>query len=141
MDENKTLFTLDDIETFVFHNEWITEGIAKLPPEMQAKIVLDGLRVGIGLEPYFTDQGDVAVDALVEILSNKVVNSRGAYLNKLNEGKANSGRKKRFSDMDIYTLANQGKTVQEITQILGCSESTVRHSAGYQNRKNEGFIG
>ena len=133
MDE-KELFELDDVDTFIFHREWLIDGISKLPPEIQAKIVLDGLLKGYGMEPLFENDGDYTVQAFSELFSNNVVRSREAYLNKKNYGKVNGGRKKKFSDEEIGVLKKQGKTVDEIMKILGCSESTVRHSSGYREK-------
>lgn len=133
MDE-KELFELDDVDTFIFHKEWLVDGISKLPPEIQAKIVLDGLLKGYGMEPLFENDGDYTVQAFSELFSNNVVRSREAYLNKKNYGKVNGGRKKKFSDEEIGVLKKQGKTVDEIMKILGCSESTVRHSSGYREK-------
>ena len=86
------------------------------------------------MEPLFENDGDYTVQAFSELFSNNVVRSREAYLNKKNYGKVNGGRKKKFSDEEIGVLKKQGKTVDEIMKILGCSESTVRHSSGYREK-------
>lgn len=92
------------------------------------------------MEPLFEKEGDYTVQAFSELFSNNVIRSREAYLNKKNYGKANAGgRKKTYDDKEIYALASQGKTVDEIVKILGCSESTVRHNPGYINRNKKDF--
>ena len=92
------------------------------------------------MEPLFEKEGDYTVQAFSELFSNNVIRSREAYLNKKNYGKANAGgRKKAYDDKEIYALASQGKTVDEIMKILGCSESTVRHNPGYINRNKKDF--
>jgi hypothetical protein len=32
--DEKELFELDDVDTFIFHREWLIDGISKLPPEI-----------------------------------------------------------------------------------------------------------
>jgi hypothetical protein len=70
--EDKELLTLEDISTCIFHKEWLMEGIGRLDPETQAKIMLDALRLGFNLEPLFHDE-DPVIGAFSEILSNKIV--------------------------------------------------------------------
>ena len=137
--EDKDLLTLDDISTCIFHKEWLTEGIGRLNPETQAKIMLDALRIGFNMEPLFHEE-DPVVGAFSEILSNKIVGQKSAYLDKVNLSKSGAGRKKKYKDEDIYRMSKEGKTVSEIAAELKCSESTVRHSSGYQNRNKEEFI-
>ena len=140
MNEDKELLTIDDIITCVFHKKWLVEGIEYFDPDTQAKIMLDSLRIGFGLEPFFTEENNPAVKAFTEILSNKVVGQKNAYLTKVNLSNSGAGRKKKYKDEDIYRLCKEGKTVTEIAAELNCSESTVRHSTGYQNRKNDNFV-
>ena len=51
--KDKELLTLEDINTCIFHKEWLIEGIGKLDSDTQAKIMLDSLRIGFGLDPLF----------------------------------------------------------------------------------------
>ena len=136
--EDKELLTLDDISTCIFHKQWLIEGIGKLKPEVQAKVMLDSLRVGFGMEPMFGEDDTVA--CFTEMLSNRIVGQKNAYLDKVNMSKSGAGRKKKYKDEDIYRLSREGKTVTEIASELQCSESTIRHSAGYQHRKDDGFV-
>ena len=137
--ENKDLLTLDDITTCIFHKEWLVEGIGRLDPDTQARIMLDALRMGFGMDPLFHEE-DPVVGAFSEILSNKVLGQKNAYLDKVNLSKSGAGRKKKFKDEEIHRLCQEGLTVSEIASQLNCSESTIRHSAGYQNIKNTEFV-
>ena len=138
--KDKELLTLEDINTCIFHKEWLIEGIGKLDSDTQAKIMLDSLRIGFGLDPLFQNDENPVVGAFCEILANKIVGQKNAYLDKVNMSKNGAGRKKKYKDEDIYRMSREGKTVGEIANELKCSESTVRHSIGYQNRKNDDFV-
>ena len=136
MEDEKLVLTREDVHTFVFHREWF-EDIKELPIEQQMKIVYDMCRKGTNLEPIYED--DIMVKSFVNILSRNVNSSKDAYLAKVNMSKT-AGRKKKYSDEEIYNLAREGKTVTEIAYKLGCSTSTVSHSEGYRNRNNKDFI-
>lgn len=129
------LITREDINTFIFHRKWI-ENVSPLPPDTQARIICDISRMALGLEPLFPD--DPVVQAMKLSATDGVDHSVNAYLDKLNMGKK-AGRKKKYDDREIYALSQQGMTVSEIAKKLQCSESTVRHSDGYKNRKIANF--
>lgn len=129
------LITVEDVDTFIFHREWF-EDIKDLPAEMQAKIIYDICRKGANLKPLFEE--DITIKSLVNVLSRNVNGSKNAYVNKINMSKT-GGAKRKYNPKDIYDLCREGKTVAEIAYQLGCSESTVRHSEGYINRKIENY--
>ena len=99
-------------------------------------IITDLCRYGVGKEPLFAE--DPVVVALVSALKTGIDNSKNGYLKKVNMGQK-AGRKKKYSDEDIYRLSREGKTPEEIAAELDCSVSTVRHSNGYINRKKDEF--
>lgn len=130
------LVTIEDINTFIFHREWFDD-ISDLPADIQAKVIYDICRKGANLEPMFND--DITIKSLVNVLSRNVNGSKNAYVNKINMSKGKAGAKKKFSPKQIYDLSREGKTVDEIANIMGCSISTVRHSDGYKNRDIDNY--
>ena len=50
------------------------------------------------------------------------------------------GSKEFDFDKAIYDLAKQGKKSGEIAEILGVSKSSIDHSDGWKNRKNDEFV-
>lgn len=132
---NNEVLDIKDLDTFIFHGTWF-DHIQSLPEETQAKIITDLCRYGVGKEPLFED--DPVVIAMVSVLKGGVDNSKNGYLKKVNMGQK-AGRKKKYSDEEIYKLSREGYTVEEMAVELNCSESTIRHSPGYMNRKNDKF--
>lgn len=123
-------------DTFIFHKEWI-ENVLNFPVEKQDQILGDIVRYGAGMKLEHTD--DVMVDFAVKTLKSRIDYSKSKYEQKVQAGK-NSGRKKKYDDEQIYTLAREGKKAKEIAEIIGVSESTVNHSQGWQNKNNNEFI-
>ena len=123
-------------DTFIFHKEWI-ENVLNFPVEKQDQILGDIVRYGAGMKLEHTD--DVTVDFAVKVLKSRIDYSKSKYEQKVQAGK-NSGRKKKYDDEQIYTLAREGKKAKEIAKIIGVSESTVNHSQGWQNKNNNEFI-
>jgi len=124
------------VETFIVHKEWL-DNISGLPIEQQDKIIAEFVRYGCGMELQHSD--DAFAQAMVNMLKNRIDYSKDKYLQKVEMGKT-AGRKKKVNDMEIYQLAREGKTANEIATILDISKSTVDHSTGWKERKNEEFV-
>lgn len=117
--------------TFVVHKEWL-DSIAGLPVEQQDKIIADMVRYGTEMEIVHDD--DPITQAFVNILKSRIDFSKDKYSKKVEMSKT-AGRKKKVDDIEIWRLAQEGKNSDEIAEILGCSKSSVDHSAGWRNRK------
>lgn len=122
----------DDV-TFVVHSEWL-ENIKDLPVEQQDKIIAEIVRFGAGLESQHKD--DVMIQAFVNMVKSRINFSKNKYNEKVKMSKT-AGRKKVINEDAISEMARQGLSAQEIAARLGCSKSTIDHSDGWKNRKNE----
>lgn len=122
--------------TFVVHRDWLN-CILNLPVEMQDKVIAEFIRYGVGLEVQHTD--DTVVQAMVNLLKDKIDYSKYKYYTKV-AGGVNSGRKKKVDNMEIWKLAKEGKKSDEIANILNCSKSAVDHSEGWKNRHNAEYF-
>lgn len=124
------------LETFVVHKEWI-DSIASLPIEMQDKIIAEFVRYGVGLDPAHSE--DAIAQSFVNILKNRIDFSKDQYAKKV-EMSQTAGRKKKIDNQQIYNLAKEGKSSTEIATILNVSKSSVDHSDGWKNRKQDTFV-
>lgn len=120
------------IDTFIVRGEWL-ENIATLPPEMQDKIIADFVRYGTRKETLYDD--DPVIYSMVNMLKGRIDYGINEYEQKLKMSKT-AGRKKTYSNEQIYDLAQTGKTSAEIASELGCSKSTVDKNPGWKNRNN-----
>lgn len=123
---------MEDI-TFVVHREWL-ENIAGLPVEQQDKVIAELVRYGTEIEMEYED--NVYIQAVVNMLKNRIDYSKDKYEEKIERGK-NGGRKKKLDDEKIYQLAIEGKTAKEIAEIMGCSKSAIDHNEGWKRRKQK----
>lgn len=124
------------VDTFIMRGEWI-DNIDTLPTEIQDKVIADIVRFGTKRDTLYDD--DPVVCSLVNMVKGRINNSVVEYEKKLEMSKT-AGRKKKYDDKQIYELARQGKTAEEIANELGCSKSTIDKSAGWKNRKNDNFM-
>lgn len=124
------------IETFVVHKEWL-DSITSLPIETQDRIIAEFVRYGCGLDPQHPE--DAIAQSFVNILKNRIDYSKDQYAKKVAMGKT-AGAKRKVDDKQIYDLAREGKSSSEIATVLGISKSSVDHSDGWRNRKDDQFI-
>lgn len=126
---------VDSNVTFVVHKDWL-DSIRELPIEQQDKIIAEFVRYGTEMELQHMD--DPVVQAFVNILRGRIDASKDAYKQKVEMSKG-AGRKKKAGNEEIYKLAREGMTSTEIAKTLQISKSSVDHSEGWKNRKNENF--
>ena len=124
-----------DNDTFVVHQDWL-DSIVGLPIEQQDKIIAEFVRYGTEMELQHSD--DPVVQAFVNMLKGRIDASKEAYQKKVEMSKG-AGRKKKADSGEIYRLAREGYTSAEIANTLGMSKSSVDHSEGWKNRKNDQF--
>lgn len=117
--------------TFVMHKEWL-DSIAGLPIEQQDKVIAEIVRYGTGCELAYED--DPVIMAFVNLLKSRIDFSKNKYNQKVEMSKS-AGRKKKVDDEKILRLAREGKSAQQIADMLGCSKSSIDHSEGWRNRK------
>lgn len=117
--------------TFVMHKEWL-DSIAGLPIEQQNKVIAEIVRYGTGCELAYED--DPVIMAFVNLLKSRIDFSKNKYNQKVEMSKS-AGRKKKVDDEKILRLAREGKSAQQIADMLGCSKSSIDHSEGWRNRK------
>lgn len=127
---------MTDIETFVVHKEWL-DNIACLPIETQDKIIAEFVRYGVGMQMEHGE--DSVVQAMVNMLKNRIDFSKDQYAKRVEMGK-NAGRKKKLDENQVYSLAREGRSSGEVAELLGVSKSTIDHSEGWKNRKQDSFV-
>lgn len=124
------------IDTFIVHKEWL-DSITSLPLETQDKIIAEFVRYGCGLELMHPE--DAVAASFVNILKNRIDYSKEQYAKKVVMGKT-AGAKKKVDDRQVYELAREGRSSAEIAQLLNVSKSSIDHSDGWRNRKDDDFI-
>lgn len=117
--------------TFVMHKEWL-DSIAGLPLEQQDKVIAEIVRYGTGCGLAY--ENDPVIMAFVNLLKSRIDFSKNKYNQKVEMSKS-AGRKKKVDDEKILRLAREGKSAQQIADMLGCSKSSIDHSEGWRNRK------
>ena len=126
---------MKDNITFIMHRDWL-ENIKDLPIDQQDKIIADMVRYGVDLD--LKHAHDPVVNSVVNMVKKSIDFSKEKYQQKVEMSKV-AGRKKTIDDEQVYSLAREGKTASQIAQVFGVSKSTIDHSAGWKNRKNEDF--
>lgn len=126
---------MKDNITFIMHRDWL-ENIKDLPIDQQDKIIADMVRYGVDLDLEHVN--DPVVNSVVNMVKKSIDFSKEKYQQKVEMSKV-AGRKKTIDDEQVYSLAREGKTASQIAQVFGVSKSTIDHSAGWKNRKNEEF--
>lgn len=121
------------VDTFIVRKEWL-ENISGLPTDTQDKIISEFVRYGCGLELAYAD--DPIVTSFVNMLKGRIDYSKEQYEKKVEMSKT-AGRRKKIDDQVVFELAREGKNSAEIAQILGCGKSTIDHSEGWRQRKQE----
>jgi DNA-binding NarL/FixJ family response regulator len=118
---------------FVFYKDWI-KNIKDLPIDIQDKIIADIVRYGVGEE--MAHDGEATIQMAVNFTKRAIDDSKAKYKAKIEYGK-NHGKAKKTNDKEIYDLAREGLKSAEIAEILGVSKSSVDHSDGWRQRKND----
>ena len=117
--------------TFIMRGEWL-QNIAGMPIEMQDKVIAEIVRYGTGQELIYTN--DYVISSIVNMVKGSIDFSIDNYEQKVMNGQK-GGRKKKIDDDQIYELAKNGMTAQEIADELGVSKSSVDKSEGWKRRK------
>lgn len=118
-------------DTFIFRKEWI-DNISTLDEKTQDKIISDLARYGVGVEMHYED--DPVVAAFVESQKKRIDGSIAAYEEKVVMSQG-AGRKSSVDRSQIYELAYSGLSAKEIAAMIGCSPSTVHHSAEWKKAR------
>ena len=126
---------MKDNVTFIMHGDWL-ENIKALPIEQQDKIIADMVRYGVGMDQVHA--ADPMVCSVVNMVKKSIDFSKEKYQQKVDMSKT-AGRKKTVNDRQIYDMARDGKTANQIAEMFGVSKSTIDHSSGWKNRKKEDF--
>lgn len=119
--------------TFIFHSDWL-DCIQGLPVEQQDQIIGDIVRYGTRREPQHEDNATVQMG--VNFCKSKIDFSVNKYLEKVENGKKNGSKNKKYTDEMIYNAAQGENNSAAVATKLGCSKSTVDHSFGW-TRRNE----
>jgi hypothetical protein len=122
--------------TFIVHSDWL-ENIKSLPLEQQDKIIAEIIRYGT--EQPLQYENDVLISSFVNFTKGSIDFSKKNYQSKVEAGKT-KGRRRIVDDKEIWKLARTGITAQQVAEQLGITKSSVDHSEGWKNRKNDTFI-
>ena len=126
---------MSEIDSFIVRKEWL-DNISGLTLDQQDKVIAEIVRYGVGLEGEYNN--DPVITSLVNMVKGRIDFSKVKYQEKVEMSKK-AGRKRKVDDQQIYNLARSGKSSAEIAEILECSKSSIDHSDGWKNRKNEDF--
>ena len=121
--------------TFIFRGEWL-DNIDTLPLDLQDKILAEIVRYGTRRDMQY--EQDPVIFSMVNMLKGRIDSSIDNYIEKIEKGEK-GGRKKMYSNQQIYDLANKGKTAEQVAEELGCSKSTIDKSEGWKKRKIPDF--
>lgn len=124
------------IDTFVVRGEWL-ENIETLPLDMQDKVLAEIVRYGTRKPTQYDD--DPIIFSIVNSYKGRIDASVDGYEKKVEMSKT-AGRKKKIDDQQVYRLAREGKTAQEVANELGVSKSAIDKNEGWKNRKNDEFV-
>ena len=123
-------------DTFIMRGEWI-KNISTLPLEIQDKILAEIVRYGTRQPTQYDD--DPVIFSIVNGYKGSIDNTISDYERKKEMSKT-AGRKKKIDSEEVYKLSREGKSSQQIADLLGCSKSTIDHDEGWRQRKNEEFV-
>lgn len=70
-----------------------------------------------------------------KLIKPDIDRAQAKYREKVEAGQ-NFGRKKQVYDDDVAQLAKEGRSAQEIAEILGVKPSIIYHNEAWKNRKN-----
>jgi DNA-binding NarL/FixJ family response regulator len=116
--------------TFVMHSEWL-EDIAGLPTEQQDKIIGEVVRYGMRKPLKYKDDSDI--QAFVDMIKEKIDCGRQAEKRLFTRHRSN----RKINDEEVWELAREGMTAEDIADIFNCCKSTIDHCEGWKRRKEE----
>lgn len=119
--------------TFIVHSDWL-EAIDQLPVESQDKIIADLIRYGCRLEQKYTD--DPSINSYVNLLKGRIDVSIAKYEEKRNGGKV----RLKVTDAEVYKMARNNMSAQEIADYFGVKLNTIQHKKGWVQRKDPNAI-
>lgn len=124
--------------SMVLMNSWF-ERFENMLNEEQMKEVFYGVgQYGLYRNKY--NSNDLAVNIALTSIYDEIERMQQAYDKKVENSKI-AGRPKQTNDVEIYKLANQGKTAMEIAAELKMEHyKTVYNSDGWKNRKNSNYL-
>lgn len=117
--------------TFIFHSDWL-DHVSGLDIEDQDKVIAEIVRYGAGRELKHAD--DKVIFAMVNFCKGGIDYSKDKYAEKVENGKKNGGKNKKYTDQIIYEASQGENSSSVVAEKLGCSTSTVNHSAGWVKR-------
>ena len=117
--------------TFIFHSDWL-DCIQGMTVEQQDQIIGDIVRYGTRRDPQHID--DPIISMGVNFCKSKIDFSVNKYLEKVENGKKNGGKNKKYTDEMIYKASQGENSSAAVASKLGCSKSTIDHSFGWTKR-------
>lgn len=125
--------------TFIFHSDWL-DCIQGMSIEQQDQIIGDIVRYGTRRDLQHEDDGTISM--AVNFCKSKIDFSVNKYLEKVENGKKNGSKNKKYTDEMIYNAAQGESNSAAVATKLGCSKSTVDHNDGWLKRnENLNFDG
>ena len=118
--------------TFIFHSDWL-DCIQGMSIEQQDQIIGDIVRYGTRRDLQHEDDGTISM--AVNFCKSKIDFSVNKYLEKVENGKKNGSKNKRWTDEMIYNASQGENSSTVVATKLGCSKSTVDHNDGWLKRK------
>lgn len=122
--------------TFIVHSDWL-ENIKGLPQDQQDKIIAEMIRYGAEMPLQYED--DSLVSSFVNFVKGSIDFSKKNYQARVEAGKS-KGRPKTIDNREIWRLAHDGMKAADIAAALGITKSSVDHSDGWKNRKNDEYL-
>ncbi len=122
--------------TFIVHSDWL-ENIKGLPQEQQDKIIAEIIRYGTEMPLCY--ENDIVISSFVNFVKGSIDFSKKNYQARVEAGKT-KGRPKMINDKEIWKLANGGMKAADVAAALGITKSSVDHSDGWKNRKNDNYL-
>ena len=125
--------------TFIFHSDWL-DCIQGMSIEQQDQIIGDIVRYGTRRDLQHEDDGTISM--AVNFCKSKIDFSVNKYLEKVENGKKNGSKNKKYTDEMIYNASQGESNSAAVATKLGCSKSTVDHNDGWLKRnENLNFDG
>ena len=122
---------MSESRTFIFYPDW-KECIDKFD-KMEDKYALLKAIVDYGTTGEYQTDNSVAEAIFSSLIKPKIDIAQQNYNAKIAGGEK-GGRKKKFDDSQVKSLAKEGKGAKEIAQLLGISTDAVYHSEEWKTR-------